>query len=295
ILHAHSSSLLTAVLASALPPHPRVVWHNHFGKKPGLRLATAWWLLSRRAAAVVSASHELKAFARTVLRVPDPWSWYLPNFPAPPPSTSTSQEVALPGIAGRRVVCLANLRAEKNHRGLLAAFESVVATIPDAHLLMVGDDADAQLIGRLQSEAAIRGIEHRVHWLGLRTDVADLLRACDVGVLASDSEGLPLALLEYGQARLPVVATDVGQVRNVMHDGRAGRLVPPGDMDGLAREIVGLLKSAEQRESLGALLQQRVASNFSLEAAVELTHSIYDAVLRSSPLGARRPARVHSS
>src|SRR5438876_11120160 len=82
-------------------------------------------------------------------------------------------------------------------------------------------------------------------------------KACDVGVLSSRSEGMPLALLEYGMNGLPSVATRVGQCAEMLDDGRAGLLVPPAAPEPLAKAILALLQSPEQRAELGGRFRQR--------------------------------------
>jgi glycosyltransferase involved in cell wall biosynthesis len=93
---------------------------------------------------------------------------------------------------------------------------------------------------------------------------------------------LPLALLEYGAMGLAVVATAVGQVSDVLDGGRAGVLVPPGDHRELAKALVSLLRSPEDRERLGRNLGARVTATFDTRAAVEGLHSLYTTALAGS-------------
>ena len=110
------------------------------------------------------------------------------------------------------------------------------------------------------------------------------MRACDVGVLSSASEGLPLALIEYGMARLASVATSVGQCAEVLDGGRAGVLVPPRSPDALAHALTLLLRSADERQTLGARLEEHVRREYSAASAMERITALYDEVLRGRPL-----------
>src|SRR5262249_26337320 len=128
-------------------------------------------------------------------------------------------------------------------------------------------------------EAGRPGLCGHVTCLGQRTDVPAILRGCDVGVLSSASEGLPLALIEYGLCRLPAVATRVGQCPDVLDDGRAGLLVPPGSPGPLADAILDLLGSAERRASFAARLARRVRTVYGPREALARVESIYCSVL----------------
>ena len=111
----------------------------------------------------------------------------------------------------------------------------------------------------------------------------NILAACDVGILGSSSEGLPLSLLEYAAAGLPAVATDVGECGHVMAEG-TGRLVPPRDPEALARAVIGLLESPEERVRLGRAFQERFRRHFGPDAGVARIVEVYDHVLGATAL-----------
>lgn len=270
ILHAHASSLFLAQLvALALPV--KVVWHDHFGRwMEEDRPSWLWGPAARRAAAVVAVSEGLARWSRERLGVD---AVYLPNFVAEDPSRGPVP--ALPGTPGRRVVCVANLREQKDHFTLLRAF----AQVPEAHLLLAGADVEPAYAARVREAAVPLG--DRVTFLGSRSDVPELLRACDVGVLASASEGFPLSLLEYGRAGLAAVATRVGQCPEVLEDG-AGILVPPGDPDALAGALLALLRDPARRRELGERLGRRVRERYSASAVMERLEAVYHTVLGST-------------
>jgi glycosyltransferase involved in cell wall biosynthesis len=122
---------------------------------------------------------------------------------------------------------------------------------------------------------AARGLDDHVTLLGVRRDVGSVLAACDVAVLASLEEGTPLALIEYGLAGRAVVATDVGEVAEVLDDGRAGRVVPPGDAAAIATAVGGLLADDGARADLGARLARRVEERYSVERLLERWEDVY--------------------
>jgi glycosyltransferase involved in cell wall biosynthesis len=155
----------------------------------------------------------------------------------------------------------------------------VFARTPRAHLLLVGGAGNQAYRQRIEKEISQGNLAGRVSWLGSRSDVAAILKACDIGVLSSVSEGLPLALIEYGLAGLAAVATRVGQCEEVLAEGRAGLLVPPASPAELAMAILSLLESPERRRALAARLVERVRERYGEEQALEQVCKIYDAVL----------------
>jgi glycosyltransferase involved in cell wall biosynthesis len=273
ILHAHASALFFAQLAAVAAPRLKVVWHDHFGRYlEEERPAWLWGPAARRAAAVVAVNEDLARWSRERLGAGP--VVYLPNF------VSEAQEAAvpdLPGPPGLRVVCVANFRAQKDHPNLLRAFARVLRDEPGARLLLAGAEVEADYAARVREEAAAFG--DGVVFLGSRPDVPALLRACDVGVLASGSEGFPLSLLEYGRAGLATAATRVGQCAEVLDEGEAGVLVPPSDPDALARAVLALLRDPARRAVLGERLARRVRERYSAAAVMERLEAVYHRAL----------------
>jgi glycosyltransferase involved in cell wall biosynthesis len=269
ILHAHASALVFAQLAAFAAPRLKVVWHDHFGRYlEEERPVWLWGPLARRTAAVVAVNEDLARWSREMLGAGP--VGYLPNFVPDAPDTPIPD---LPGEPGLRVVCVANLRAQKDHPNLLQAFGRVLRDEPGTRLLLAGADVETDYAARVREEATPFG--DRVVFLGSRPDVPALLRACDVGVLASASEGFPLSLLEYGRAGLAVVATRVGQCAEVLDGGEAGVLVPPGEADPLAREILALLRDPARRRVLAERLARRVRERYSAAAVMERLEAVY--------------------
>jgi len=278
ILHAHSSSLFVATAASRFYSHPAVIWHDHFGRY-GLEHRSAF--LFRRLASniggVIAVSQPLAEWARHALSVPTERVWYIPNFAFL--EEPNGELPTLPGSPGSRIVCVANLRPQKDHVTLLQAIALVVRQRPDAHLLLVGAATDLAYFEVVKKEIARRALDSHVTLLGERHDVASILRGCDIGVLSSASEGLPLSLLEYGMAGLPVVATDVGQCAEVLEYGRAGMVVAAQAPELLSEALLLLIQSPDRRIALARRLRARVIEIHSPRAIIERVCCIYDALL----------------
>jgi len=283
IIHAHGSSVFIARLASIFPPRPKVVWHDHYGRH-GLREIPLWLyrLAMKHIGGVITVDQSLAEWFQRQIRVPLDRIWYIPNFVCDPKPNGARPDLA--GQSGGRIVCVANLRAEKDHLNLIRAMGIVTCQTPKAHLLLVGGESDPPYIDLLKAEIAHRGLEQHVSILGKRQDVSAILGECDIGVLSSATEGFPLALLEYGMAKLPVVATSVGQCPEILDEGRAGILVQPGSPGELAEALLSLLNSPERRRSLSTNFHRRIEQNYSARSIVEKICQIYDSVMNQSRL-----------
>jgi len=134
-------------------------------------------------------------------------------------------------------------------------------------------------LAHLQSEAGALGLGDRMHFLGWRDDVPEVIAAADIVVLPSWSEGLPLAVLEAMACGKPVVATPVGGVARAVVEGKTGLLVPPGKPGRLAAAISRLLQDPVEAARMGAEGRRRVESRYSLDQFTRSIESLYDALL----------------
>ena len=153
ILHAHSSSLFVAVAASMLPPYPAVVWHDHFGRY-GVEQRSAFLFrrLVRNTTGVIAVSEPLAEWARKRLNVPTERVWYIPNFVLP--EEPNGQLPVQADVSGARIVCVANLRPQKDHHTLLRAMALVVRRHPIARLLLVGGTQDFAYLDLVRKEVS---------------------------------------------------------------------------------------------------------------------------------------------
>ena len=165
----------------------------------------------------------------------------------------------------------------KDYPNLLRAFSRVRATIPAARLWVAGEAAGVPF-ATIRALAAELGLQDSVRWLGLRRDMPALLDAADAFVLASAWEGMPLAVGEALAMEKPVVATDVGGVRELLGD--AGLIVPSNSPDALAESMLALMQTTlEARSSLGRAARQRIATHFSMDAKADEWAALYRTVL----------------
>jgi glycosyltransferase involved in cell wall biosynthesis len=165
----------------------------------------------------------------------------------------------------------------KGHQFLLHAMRQVVATCPDAVVAIAGH---GPLREDLEALAQSIGVSPYVRFLGFRDDVPALLNAADVFVMPSLSEGLPLALLEAMSVGVPVVATAVGGVPELIQAGETGWLVPPHDADELARMLIEVIRSSGSRQCVVGKARQLCSSQYDLRATVSRYADLYRSKLR---------------
>jgi glycosyltransferase involved in cell wall biosynthesis len=168
------------------------------------------------------------------------------------------------------------LRAQKAMDVLIDAFALLSERMPDAHLAIGGD---GPMLEPWQEHARSRGLDDgRMHWLGMRKDLPVVLRGLDVAAMSSDFEGTPLFAFECMAAGTPLVATDVGGLRDIFEHGRDGLLVPPRDPAALAAGLETLLRDPDGRAAMARAATERL-EDFTMERAVERTEALYTELL----------------
>ena len=164
----------------------------------------------------------------------------------------------------------------KGHREFLTALATLKEHYPVEALIIGGGRREAEM----RQLAGEMGLAGRVHFLGQRPDIPDLLSALDLSVLPSHSEGVSLALLEAMAAGLPVIATAVGGLPEVVTDGVNGLLIPPQDPEALAQALARLLEDPALAKELGENARQHVEAHFSLERLGREINEIYGELIK---------------
>ncbi len=182
----------------------------------------------------------------------------------PPTGSGREETRAAIGTAPTAPVLLyvGSLSAEKRLDRWLRVARSLCDEVPELVLWLVGEGPQRR---QLVAQAGSLGLGDALRLLGARDDVAGFLRAADLFLLTSDSEGMPAAVLEAGMQGLPVVAFEVGGLAECVADGRTGRLVEPGDEEACAMAAVELLRSPEGRARMGREARAWCRERFSIE------------------------------
>jgi glycosyltransferase involved in cell wall biosynthesis len=284
IIHTHQLGSL--FYAGPVAPCPIV--HSEHGKSGDDSCRRRWLkrLAARHAARFIGVSSDITAEAIAAGIVPRRKAWVLPNgidtgrFADHRARAAVRAEYGIPeqapviGSVGRLIEI-------KRPDWLIRAFAGVRQSLVDAHLLLVGD---GPLTGLLRDLAAELGLGACVHFAGFQAEPEHFFQAFDVFALASRSEGMPLALLEAWASGLPVVATRVGGLPELVEEGTTGLLVDAGDLDALIRALRALLDHPDQARFLGAAGRARVESAFSLRRMAEGYDRHYRQVLSARML-----------
>lgn len=261
IVQAHGTSWFFAVLCKLSGSDFKLIWHDHYGNSEFLerRPSIALKIFSGYFDGIISVNNALKDWAVEKLHYKKDII-FMPNFVI---DENNSNIKTLKGETDYKIVCVANLRSQKDHLNLLRAFDLLQNEF-SVSLHLFGRDYGDAYSDILKLEF---GKREEVYYYGEVSDATAFLKDADVGVLSSESEGLPLALIEYGIAGLPVVCTDAGESREVANG--SAKLVKPGDPNALAKSIHSYLLNPRKMKYDCKALQKRIIELYSEERVVE--------------------------
>ena len=254
VLHAHLFGSNTwAVVIGRLTGVPVVIAHEHMWAYTGggLRPLIDRWLIARFSDAFIAVSNEGRRRMIEIERIrPADLVLIRNGVPAQPSGDGEKlrAELGIPNDSPL-IGSVGRLRPEKAFEVLIEAIAELAEERPDVRLAIAGDGPQREVLLRLSDRL---GVADRVHLLGYRVDVPDLLAAFDVAVCCSDFEGGPLSIMEYMGARLPIIATNVGGIPELVHDGETGLLVDPREPTQLASALARLLENRDLAERLAS-------------------------------------------
>lgn len=266
IIHAHSTSWFFPVLTKMTFPKLKLVWHDHYGeselvserKEPVLKM------FSRYFDGVITVNNILKSWAQDNLHVQK--IRQINNFVVPEEVNAVGRDFKLKGNKNDfKILCIANLRPQKDHFSLVEAFECL-SSETGISLHLIGSDPKTDYSRKLLERINASSKKESVFYYGSINRIADAIAQADLGVLASRSEGLPLVLLEYGIQGLPVVCTDVGQNKEVVGD--FGKLVPPGNPDLLGRAMEAYFLQPDLRGRDAQEFRHHITKNYSAKSVL---------------------------
>ncbi len=264
VVHAHGTSFFTGFLLKLLLPKIRLVWHDHFGHrdKQTLRQNAVLWLCARFFWGVIAVNRDLECWIQEKLGLKT--CIYLPNFTAlddkPPP-------VQMHEKAGKRILYVANLRNPKNHLLVVRVASALKNTHPDWSFHFVGEDRADEYASKLKSAIAAEGLPN-VYIYGQQQHVSSCIAQSDICIIASDSEGLPVALVEYGMHRKAVVCTNVGEMPRMVKNGTSGFVVKAADVVAFETALKTLIDNPEMRVAFGKQLYLKIQSEHAEEAVM---------------------------
>lgn len=176
----------------------------------------------------------------------------------------------------RVLINVARFYPEKAHEVLLEAMREIADQRTDTVLWLLGVGPDQQ---RVEQMSKSLGLDAHVKFLGFRSDLEEVLALCDVMVHPSHMEGVPLAVLSGMAAGLPVVASRVGGLPEVVRHGDSGVLIPPKSPSIVARTVLDLLDDPQRGQKLGQAAQRFLREEYSLDAAAGRVANLYEEML----------------
>lgn len=285
ILHSHDpkSDLLAWLCGLRLPRLCRLITLHGWVVRPGSRKSALYLRLDKamlgRCQAVIAVSAPLaeeakRRGAKRVLFLPnaiDPAVW---RPQAADPGAWADLRQGSPFVVGY----VGRLSVEKAPRDFLAVAKKLAAALPGVRFVMAGAGPEEAAVRR---DLEALGLTGRVTLLGQLDAAAirDLYPRLDCLLSPSHTEGLPVSLLEAMAMGVPVVATDVGGVGQLIADGETGLLRPRGDINGLAEAVLALAREPDLAAGLAGRARKRVVECFSLDANVAAITALYDTVL----------------
>ncbi|RZV56115.1 MAG: glycosyltransferase [Flavobacteriaceae bacterium] len=274
IIHAHTTSYLLGVIAKLSIPGLKLIWHDHHGNRSHSKFLKrlAIKICSFFFDSVICVSEDILDWARTNLNTNK--VDYLQNFISSVDDFEHSTH--LMGSENKRIVSLANLRHPKNHIMLLEAFKEVNKLHQDWTLHLFGKDHDDDYSRELHRFVKENNLTDHVFFYGLKNDISNILSQCDIGVISSIYEGLPMALLEYGNSSLGVITTDVGKCGEIVKN--RGIVLQEVKAYDLKNAILQLIENEKVLLNYSESLKKYIDENYSAESVMSKIDSIYKSI-----------------
>jgi glycosyltransferase involved in cell wall biosynthesis len=293
VLHGHKvGSNVWASVLGTLAGTPAIVAHEHTWSFQGqpLRKLLDRRLIATRADAFLAVSELDRRRMIEIERIDPSKLIFVPNgIPEPPAPGSSNIRGELGIDAATPIVgTVCALRPQKALEVLIDAAATLAGRIDGVRVLIVGEGPERPVLERRIADLGLAGT---VTLLGHRDDVRDLIADFNVAVCSSDFEGTPLSVLEYMQAGLPIVATNVGGIPDLIAEGRQGLLVDPGDPAALTASVERLLDEPGLAAALGSGARERQLAEFDIGVTVRAVERIYEGLvsgLTAVELGAGR-------
>ena len=270
IMHAHSTSFFSACIMKLFLPSLKLIWHEHHGDRINQTRLNNFVLFFS------------SYFFNTIITVNKDLSLWCKN------NLLTKYVVCIPNCVFflnkpsdidtrvNEIICVANLRVPKNHLNLLRSFSEIRKVFPDWKLILVGKVNSDRYYTKVTNFINENNMNSSVEILGEQSNVYTRMIKAKIGVLSSDIEGLPMALLEYGMLGLAVVCTDVGQCKTVLNNN--GLVVPPNNPVAFGQALLCYIENATKRERDACSFQKHVKRNYSFESILPKILTVYQQV-----------------
>lgn len=282
IVHTHSTSFFWGTLLKLFCNDIKLIWHDHYGFRHTTKRFhnIALYFCSFYFNHIITVNYKLKKWARQNLKCTS--VDYIPNFSRKPAHSIKSSSLILKGKPEDfKIIHVANLRPEKDHITALKAVKILVDKNLNVSYHSIGSfDEKSQYYKSIESFISEHELNQHVFLYGSQTDIFKLLNQADLGLLSSLSEGLPVSLIEYAKAELPVVVTDVGQCKIVVDE--YGEVVDSKDYEAMARAIEKTILNKEQAITKANKLNCKVLEKYDSDSTIKKLIEIYNISLQDN-------------
>lgn len=260
IIHAHSSSYFFAVLVKLSFFRIKIIWHDHYGKSQSLHKRSLFPLVicSLFFNHIISVNTSLKNWAKSKLFCKN--VSFINNYPS---LKNTNKTTILKGLPQKRIVNLAGFRAQKDHISLIDGFFKFHKNNPQWTLHLIGKLYNDNYSDSIQKKIEALNLDNAVFIYGECLDIKNILEQSSIGILSSKSEGLPVSLLEYGLAKLPVIVTNVGECGSVVENNNSGLVIEKQNSDQICEALTTFALSEEKKSSFALKHNKIVTENYS--------------------------------
>lgn len=264
IIHAHSTSIYWGIGLKLLKPRVKLIWHDHDGMSENLkdsdRRSLKW--LSKKINGIVAVNEILCGWSLRNMKTVN--VFFLRNFPY-------LKDFNHQNSRDKNIILhLANLRPQKDHFTLFKAIKLLKERSSfKFEVWCAGNDSQDAHSHLLKDTVREFKLDGEIKFLGGVEDTLFLLERATIGILSSHSEGLPVSLLEYGLAALPVVVTNVGQCAEVVDHGKCGTVVAASNPRELADALEWHIQNRVDSINLGAKFKQHVEENYGSQRFIE--------------------------
>lgn len=267
IIHAHSSSYFISCLVKILVPKINLIWHDHNGvgnipKKDGTIYLQLFSVFFK---GIISVNTQLEIWAKKNLFCRN--VVYLANYVIE--NKNYQKHTSLKGQSGKRILYLANLRHQKNHFMLIEVVKKLRIDFPDWTYHLVGMDFKDTYSSDIKKAIEINNLNDVIFLYGSCKDIENIIVQSDIAIFTSYSEGLPVALLEYGLYKKPVVSTRAGQIPFIVQHNKCGFISEVKDVDQFCINLSKLMLDDQLRIKFGEEINKVIIENYSEDFVME--------------------------
>jgi len=280
IIHAHSTSFFMATLLKLSRPQLKLIWHDHNGSryqttcKNNLPLYISSFIFNH----IITVNHKLKNWSKQHLKCKQ--VDFIQNFSLESSIHNFQNAIYLKGSkTAYKIIHVANLRPQKDHITALKAIKKLKDNAVNFSYHLIGAYEETSLYFKeIKKFIKDNHLEKQVFIYGSQSNINQWLQQADMGLLSSVSEGLPVSLIEYAQAKIPVVVTDVGQCKWVV--GEFAQVIEPKDETALFQAVLYNINHPENAKETASQLYKKVNKEFDPDFILQKLLTVYDNVLK---------------